>query len=142
MGSATSPFVPGPVQTFHTFESETTMRRAVSLLVALLTVGLVVAGCGSSGGGSSTSTTPAAPDTITINNFAFSPSTLTVSPGAKVTVKNADSTTHTVTASDKSFDTGDIATGATTTFTAPSKPGTYKYICTIHQFMQGTLTVK
>jgi plastocyanin len=120
------------------------MRRAVSLLVALLTVGLLVAGCGSSsgGGGSATNTAPAAPNTITINNFAFSPSTLTVSPGAKVTVKNADSATHTLTASDKSFDTGSIATGASKIFTAPTKPGTYSYICTIHQFMQGTLTVK
>jgi plastocyanin len=148
MGSATSPFVPGPIQTFgiskEPLESGTTMRRAVSLLVALLTVGLVVAGCGSSsgGGGSATNTAPAAPNTITINNFAFSPSTLTVSPGAKVTVKNADSATHTLTASDKSFDTGSIATGASKTFTAPTKPGKYSYICTIHQFMQGTLTVK
>jgi plastocyanin len=127
------------------------MRRAVSILVALLTVGLVLAGCGSSSGGSSASTAPAAPAasagsvasaTITINNFAFSPSTLTVSPGAKVTVKNSDSATHTLTASDKTFDTGAIDTGATKTFTAPTKPGTYTYICTIHQFMQGTLTVQ
>ncbi|HEX5404180.1 MAG TPA: cupredoxin domain-containing protein [Pseudonocardiaceae bacterium] len=119
------------------------MRRAVALLLALFTIGLVVAGCGSSGGGSSsTNATLVAPDTLTISNFAFSPSTLTVTPGAKVTVKNTDSAAHTVTASDKSFDTGDIDTNATTTFTAPTKPGTYKYICTIHQFMQGTLTVK
>ncbi len=72
----------------------------------------------------------------------FSPMSLSVSPGATVTVKNEDSATHTVTASDKSFDTGDVAPGGTKTFTAPKKAGSYSYICSIHNYMQGTLTVK
>ena len=79
---------------------------------------------------------------IVIQNFAFSPASLTVTPGEKVTVMNKDSTTHTVTATGaKAFDTGDVASGATTTFTAPTKAGSYPYICQIHQFMHGTLTV-
>ena len=79
---------------------------------------------------------------IVIQNFAFSPATLTVTPGEKVTVMNKDTTTHTVTATgSKPFDTGDIAAGTTTTFTAPAAAGVYHYICTIHQFMHGTLTV-
>ncbi|MHA6763681.1 cupredoxin domain-containing protein [Streptacidiphilus sp. PAMC 29251] len=80
---------------------------------------------------------------IMIDNFKFSPATLTVKPGQKVTVVNKDSTTHTVTATaGKAFDTGDIASGASGSFTAPSAPGSYPYDCTIHQFMHGTLTVK
>ncbi|WP_225448675.1 cupredoxin domain-containing protein [Streptacidiphilus sp. P02-A3a] len=79
---------------------------------------------------------------MTIHNFAFSPATLTVTPGEKVTVVNQDSTAHTVTATGtKAFDTGDVAPGATATFNAPSTAGSYPYICTIHQFMHGTLTV-
>ncbi|MEV7026201.1 cupredoxin family copper-binding protein [Kitasatospora sp. NPDC093558] len=78
---------------------------------------------------------------VTIKNFAFEPASLTVSPGQTVTVVNRDSTTHTVTASDKSFDTGNIAPGATATFTAPQQAGAHPYICTIHPFMHGTLTV-
>ncbi|MBC3839967.1 hypothetical protein GXW82_06480 [Streptacidiphilus sp. 4-A2] len=79
---------------------------------------------------------------ITIHNFAFSPAALTVKPGEKVTVVNQDSTTHTLTATGaKAFDTGDISPGATTSFTAPGTAGSYPYICTIHQFMHGTLTV-
>jgi plastocyanin len=80
---------------------------------------------------------------IVIDNFKFAPVTLTVSPGQKVTVDNKDSTTHTLTAKTGSaFNTGDIASGASATFTAPSTAGTYPYICTIHQFMNGTLIVK
>ncbi|MEU2287520.1 hypothetical protein ABZ614_37390 [Streptomyces sp. NPDC013178] len=42
---------------------------------------------------------------------------------------------------DRSFDTGSIASDASTTFTAPTASGSYSYICTIHLNMQGTLTV-
>ncbi|MFI5756266.1 cupredoxin domain-containing protein [Streptomyces sp. NPDC051569] len=80
---------------------------------------------------------------ITINNFKFMPASITVSPGAKITVTNKDTTTHTLTAiTGKAFNTGDIGVGKTVTFTAPKKAGTYKYMCTIHPFMKGTLIVK
>jgi plastocyanin len=83
-------------------------------------------------------------DTITIQSFAFHPLSLTVAPGATVTVHNTDGATHTVTASGPSkgaFDTGDISPNQTITFTAPTRPGAYPYICNIHQFMMGTLIV-
>jgi plastocyanin len=95
---------------------------------------------GSTSGGGSPSTGGSA--TITIQNFNFSPSKITVTPGEKVTVTNKDSVAHTVTANDKKFNTGDIGPGKTVTFTAPSSPGSYPYICTIHQYMTGMLTVK
>ncbi len=118
-----------------------TVRRAVLVLVTLLSLGL--AGCGASSSGSTTTTpTTTNMNMIVIKNFAFSPMTLTVAPGAKVSVKNEDAATHTLSATTKSFDTGDITQGAIRTFTAPTTPGTYTYICNIHQYMQGTLTVK
>jgi len=40
------------------------------------------------------------------------------------------------------FNTGNIKPGHTKSFTAPSKPGTYHYICNIHQYMTGTIIVK
>ncbi|MFI6286035.1 cupredoxin domain-containing protein [Streptomyces sp. NPDC051018] len=126
---------------------------------------LALTGCSNGGGPSSPATptaksptTPAtgpatAPPTtpsptagravIVIKNFTFTPASLIVAPGTKVTVRNEDSVTHTVTATGaKPFDTGDIAAGATTTFTAPGKAGDYAYICTIHPYMKGTLTVR
>ncbi|MBP0448980.1 cupredoxin domain-containing protein [Kitasatospora sp. RG8] len=78
---------------------------------------------------------------VSIKNFLFEPAAITVQPGATVTVVNEDSTAHTLTASDKSFDTGTIAPGGTATFTAPAQTGSHPYICSIHPFMHGTLTV-
>jgi plastocyanin len=79
---------------------------------------------------------------ITIKNFMFSPMSLKVSPGAKIKVTNKDSTTHTLTAMGHGhFNTGDITHGQTKTFTAPTKAGTYHYICNIHQYMMGTIIV-
>ena len=117
-------------------------KRKVAFAAALVASTVGLAACGSSH--HATAGTPNSPDTIVIKNFAFQPSTLTVSPGAKVTVRNEDPATHTVTAggSTKAFDTGDIGQGATVTFTAPSSPGSYAYICRIHQFMHGELQVR
>ena len=76
--------------------------------------------------------------TVSIKNLAFSPKTLTVKAGAKVTVKNKDGTTHTFTANKGAFDTGDIDGGSSATVTV-KKPGTYAYHCNIHDFMKGTI---
>ncbi len=117
------------------------------MATTLLAVGL--AACGSSSKSSSSSsssnTTAAAGAatasgaTITIQGFAFTAAT--VKPGAKVTVDNKDSTTHTVTADKGEFNTGNVDGGTTATFTAPSKPGSYAFHCNIHSSMHGTLTV-
>jgi plastocyanin len=67
-----------------------------------------------------------------------------VKPAHKVSVTNQDSVMHTLT--DKKshlFDTGNIAAGGGKgTFTAPTKPGSYPFGCTIHPAMSGTLIVK
>ncbi len=127
-------------------------RWAAWLGLALI---LAVTACG--GGSPGASSTPAAADTtktsaagsgtadtIVIKNFMFSPATLSVSPGTVVTVHNEDSVTHTVTdkADPKLFSTGDVGPGQVKTFKAPAKAGSYPYICTIHQYMTGTLVVR
>jgi plastocyanin len=131
-------------------------RRTTGLLVGVLLGVAVVASACSTGASSSTSTstsTTASRSTagssastgsanITIQNFSFSPGTITVSPGEKVTVMNKDSVAHTVTATDKKFTTGDINPGNTGTFTAPTTPGRYSYYCMIHQYMTAVLVVK
>jgi plastocyanin len=125
------------------------MRKFV-LCLALIGAVLPLAACSSSGATTagttatkSSATASAAADTITISNFMFQPMSTTVAPGAKVSVTNKDSVTHTLTSTSTpaAFNTGDIAPGKTVTFTAPSKAGSYAYICQIHQYMQGTLVV-
>lgn len=91
--------------------------------------------------GPATPAQPVAATTVVIANFLFAPADLTVAPGATVTVVNRDGANHTLTAKDHSFDTGNIPGNATGTFTAPTKPGTYPYVCAIHPFMTATLTV-
>ena len=72
----------------------------------------------------------------------FSPMRVSVAPGSTVSVTNKDSVAHTLTATGGQFNTGDINGGQTKTFTAPSKAGTYSYICNIHQYMTGTIVVR
>jgi plastocyanin len=130
------------------FSNKSARSRSV-LCVILAGLALTLAACSSAGtAGSSakapsgsTSTGAAGTDSITIHNFTFSPDTITVSPGATVTVTNKDQVTHTLTATNGGFSTGDIASGQSKSFTAPKRAGTYSYICMIHQYMTGTLVV-
>jgi len=85
---------------------------------------------------------PASRTHITISNFMFSPMAVTVTPGAAISVTNKDATTHTLTAMNGQFDTGNIGQNQTKTFKAPMLAGTYHYICNIHQYMVGAITVK
>ena len=121
------------------------------LVGALLLAACSSGGSASSGSAASTSTSTSAAaggsaatktSAITISNFMFSPMSATVAPGATVMVTNKDSVTHTLTATKGQFDTGDIEAGQSKTFTAPMKPGTYSYICNIHQYMMGTIVVR
>lgn len=118
-----------------------------------------LAGCGSSGSSSSSSSTPAAAPTtstaasssasssssgavqIKAANFAFSPTTVTVKKGQKVTWTNGDPAPHNVTSSDGTLKSPDFQQGKSFTWTA-NKTGTFKYICTIHPNMKATLVVQ
>jgi plastocyanin len=82
--------------------------------------------------------------TIVIKNFMFAPMSVSVAPGTVVTVRNEDTVTHTLTdqTDPKLFSTGDIAPGQSKTFKAPNTAGSYSYICSIHQYMTGTIVVR
>jgi glucose/arabinose dehydrogenase len=77
---------------------------------------------------------------VEITNFSFQPGSITVSPGTVVTWVNNDPMEHTVTSSDGSFSSGNMATGGRFNFTF-SKPGKYQYQCLIHPSMVGYVTV-
>ena len=91
----------------------------------------------SSGGESSEATGTAV---ITIKDFKFQ-GPESVAPGTEITVVNEDDAAHTVTAEgDGGFDVS-MEAGETVKFTAPSEPGEYPYICTVHPGMKGSLVV-
>lgn len=92
-------------------------------------------------GGNASAAPHAAAQMVGIKNFAFSPQTTTINVGDSVMWMNGDSTTHTVTAQDKSFDSGRLAKDGNFSFTF-TKAGTYAYVCAIHDSMTGTIEVK
>lgn len=81
-----------------------------------------------------------AADTVDIVDFNYKPENLKVSAGTTVTFTNSDKFAHTVTAKDKSFDSGNMDEGDTFEHTF-DEPGTYDYICSIHNSMTGSVTV-
>jgi plastocyanin len=121
------------------------IRRIIGAGVLLFAGALLLTACSSNPSVSSSSkasTTASAGTHIVISNFMFMPMQLTVSPGATITVTNDDSATHTLTATGGQFDTGNIVQGETASFKAPTAAGTYHYICSIHQFMTGSIIVR
>jgi plastocyanin len=84
---------------------------------------------------------PAAPQ-ITIDNFSFTPTTLTVAAGTEVTWVNHDDIPHTVVSEDKTtFKSRALDTDEKFSFTF-SKPGTYTYFCSIHPKMTAKVIVQ
>jgi amicyanin len=106
-------------------------RRALALLLAALI--LFVLG--------SIEMARAATHAVTVADFAFSPATLTITAGDTVTWTNDDSAVHTATSTTGGFDSGDLAQGASYSFTF-TEPGTYDYLCTPHPTMTGQIVVQ
>jgi plastocyanin len=79
-------------------------------------------------------------DQVIIDNFAFSPATLTVKAGSTVRWTNKDEEPHTVAATDGSFHSPGMGTGATYSHSFPT-PGNFEYVCSIHPSMHGTVVV-
>jgi plastocyanin len=77
---------------------------------------------------------------VSIVDFAFDPAAVEIPVGATVTWTNTGAAPHTATASDGTFDSGQLAPGATFSHTF-NAAGTFPYICQIHPQMTGTVTV-
>src|SRR5258708_1735660 len=84
--------------------------------------------------------TPATSSSVSIMNFSFSPNSLTVKVGTKVTWTNHDSVTHTVTSNQGTFNSS-VPPGSSFSFTF-TKAGTYAYHCNIHPYMMATIVVQ
>ncbi len=78
--------------------------------------------------------------TVKVSNFKYQPADLKINVGETVQFINQDEEPHTVTAKDGSFNSKALDTDQAwaSTFTTP---GTFPYVCTIHPFMQGKITV-
>jgi plastocyanin len=80
---------------------------------------------------------------VTIDYFTFGPEVLTVPRGTKVTWVNKDDDPHTVVSDGdpKLFKSTALDTDDSFAFTF-TEAGTFKYFCSIHPRMQGTVVVQ
>jgi predicted lipoprotein with Yx(FWY)xxD motif/plastocyanin len=76
---------------------------------------------------------------VAIKNFSFG-APLTIAVGTTVVWTNDDAAPHTVTASDGTFDSGNLDKGASYSFTF-TQEGTYSYVCQYHSDMKGQIVV-
>ena len=125
--------------------AQRTFSMRPMLFVAALSLALVA--CTSSPSSSAQSSSASGGTTVTLSGLAFSPTSLTVKVGTKVTFQNKDTVDHTLTngkdgkpdanaAFDKSLPSGQ---SVDITF---DKAGTFNVTCKIHSTMNMTVTVQ
>jgi Icc protein len=78
---------------------------------------------------------------VKIDNFSFTPQSLTVKAGTTVTWTNQDDIPHNVVSTEKKFSSPVLDTDQHFSFSF-QEPGSYPYYCKIHPKMTGTVVVK
>ncbi len=124
--------------------SRTPWRAALAGIAALAVLALPAALL--AGGRQSLPATPrvakvAAGPQVHIDNFQFSPATLTVPKGTTVTWINQDDMVHTVTSAAQVFSSASLETDDSFSYTFTT-PGTYTYYCKLHPRMTATVIVQ
>ena len=82
----------------------------------------------------------AATHQVAIQGMAFSPASLTVSPGDVIVFTNMDNAPHTATATDGSWDTGRLNRGQSAEVQVAAGMNT-DYICAFHRSMKGSFSI-
>jgi plastocyanin len=78
---------------------------------------------------------------VKIDNFSFSPTTITVPAGTTVRWTNRDDIPHTVVSDEQKFQSKTLDTDDQYSYTF-TKPGTYGYFCSVHPRMTGKVVVQ
>jgi plastocyanin len=79
---------------------------------------------------------------VVIDDFSFSPRTLTVPVGATVTWINQDNVPHVVVSADNQFKKSPVLNTGQRLSNTFATAGTYSYFCSIHPRMTGKIVVK
>jgi plastocyanin len=107
----------------------------LAALIFAWAVLLVHLGNAASGAGSAASVN------VTIDNFTFTPQTITVKVGTKITWTNHDDIPHSVMSENADFHSKALDTDDSFSFT-PTKSGTYSYFCSLHPKMTAKVVVE
>ena len=140
------------------------MRRiSIVAILVLASLALVAAGCGDDDEDTTAATTTeettgatgatgedgeegAGASTVTMTEYSFSPSDVTVAQGDSIEVVNDGAIPHNLTVEETDLATEDLDGGASEELTVDVDPGDYEIVCTIadheEQGMTGTLTVE
>lgn len=113
-------------------------------LIALLITSILVIGAGceqSQGTGSAVNIGGPQTYSVEIMDYAFSPQTLNIKTGDTVIWTNQDSIRHDIKSNDGSFYSIPLDTGEMYAFTFNTR-GTFKYRCSLHPTMEGTIIVE
>jgi plastocyanin len=136
-----------PIHAIQQAEGSSDVRKGIRSMVAVLALGALGATLGWVQGASAKPAPPPAPATVKVVDApdpsqpkGYEPAEVTVKVGQAVTWNNEGNEAHTVTADDKSFDSGSKAHGESWQNTF-SKPGQFAYHCTPHPWMKGTVKV-
>ncbi len=105
------------------------LNRTVGRVPLLAALVLTAAACAQAG-----------TQVVVIKQMHFDPPQVTVQPGDTVEWKNEDIFTHTATADDNSFDSGEIAPGKSWQMTF-SKAANVGYYCMLHPNMKASIVV-
>ncbi len=121
------------------------------LPATLAVLALLVAGCGSdTDSPEGPPTSPGAPaekpagskgkNTVVMKDIEFKPKEITVKVGTPVTWVNEESIEHDTVSETGEWKSDLFGQGGSYRY-MPDKPGTFKYVCSVHPGMEGTLTV-
>ena len=116
-------------------------RRRIALLLGAVTAAALLTAALPELTAAGEAAAAASSATVTIDNFAFAPPTLTVTAGTTVTWKNEDDSPHRIGDKNGTFKSAALDTDDTFSHTFAA-PGEYPYICTIHPYMVGKIIVK
>jgi amicyanin len=83
----------------------------------------------------------ASQNVVKIDNFSFTPKSLSVKAGGTVTWVNHDDIPHNIVSTEKKFSSPVLDTDQNFSFTFRD-PGSYPYYCKIHPMMTGTVVVE
>ena len=121
----------------------------------VVTVSALLVACGGSAGSPTTAPSPTSPTPSndpsaavaipvgaqSLGSRAYMPDEINVATGSTVTWTNTDRESHTSTSDESGWNSGTIAPGSRFSFTF-QRAGTFRYHCTIHPGMVGTVVVQ